>query len=228
MYCTQKDLEFWGMGEVVDGGVYGNTSTYTDRINRAISHAQALIDEYCRYPRGVFESGGVQVSSEYHDGNEIAYHYNRGKLYDWQWDYDNFMLLSFKYQPVLSTVSYEEETTAGTWTTRTSGSSNDYVTVDEGIHILDNFPDPGVKNLRVTYLAGYTLTPQTVQEVSARMAVATLQKIYDSTKRRPTTAGGVGSVSPPNSSLGSAILTEEIKTLLRPYVNNPISGGFCQ
>lgn len=226
MYCTQLDVEFWGLGEVVDGGVYGSTATYADRVQRAIQAAQALIDEHCHMPRGFFEAGGVQVTDEYHDGNEVAYYYSVGKLYDWQWDYDAFMLLPFKIQPVLSVVKVEEETTAGTWTTRTAGSSNDYIAVEQGVHFIDNFPDPGVKNLRVTYIAGYTLTPQVVKEACARLAVLTLQRILDSTNRAAAVAAGVGSTPPPDSSLGKPILTLEIQSLLRNYVNNPIAGGF--
>jgi hypothetical protein len=178
-------------------------------------------------PRGFFEPGGIQIADEYHDGNEIAYYYSVNKLYEWQWDYDAFMLLPLKYTPVISVTTVEEETTPGTWTTRTAGSANDYIVVSDGVHFVANFPDPGYKNLRVTYLAGYALTPRIIQDTSAKMAALALQKILDTRDRLSASAGGVTFTPVPKSNIDYSSLTPSMKTDISQFViRSPVAGGF--
>ena len=216
-YSQLDDVKFW----------YRYSTGEDDWILRAITNADGMIDRHCHVPSGFFTEGGVEVKDEYHDGNEVAYHYSVSKVHEWLWDYDAFMLLAFKYPPVLSVVKVEEERTAGTWTERTEGSGSDYVVVEDGIHFLQNFPNPGYKNLRVTYVAGYAVTPENVKHVSARLAAAMLQKIKDAQTRKPTTTGAGGVSTPaPDSRLTAPVFTDELKVLLGDYVNRPYAGGF--
>ena len=223
-YSSRDTVEFYGIGEVADGGQYGSGETYLNRLNRAIEAADGMIDDHCKKPRGFFNAGGVQVSLEYHNGNEVANTFTVGRTLGWSVDLDAYVPLYLNIVPVLSVVTVEEETSAGTWTTRTEGSANDYLVREYGIHYVSNFPNPGQKNIRVTYLAGYELTPETVRQASAKLAVALLQEIRDNSDRRTVATGGVSSSTPVSEVHKQRQAT--ILESLREFVNKPIGGGF--
>lgn len=210
-YSNTSDIEFWGQLDSTKIGSIG--PDYADSIQRAIKTADHMIEDYCRVPEGFFSPSGIEIQQEYLNGTDVAYLGGITKYFNWY--YGGTSHLKFKHSPVLSVTTLEEETATGTWTSRTEGT--DYIVVDDGVRYITNTPAWKYKNVRATYKVGFITTPGNVTQVSARLAAATLHRIIDSKSR---TKGGIGPLNvdnPPETSLGAAIFTEELKRLLETY-----------
>jgi len=125
--------------------------------------------------------------------------------------------LKFKYTPVLSVTKLEEETGAGSWSTRTEGTGNDYIVVDDGVRYVTNTPAWKYKNVRATYKTGYATTPYQVVEVSGRLAAALLQRIVDAKNRQKASTGPANVSVPPDASLTKPVFIDELKGLVVNY-----------
>ena len=181
---------------------------------KMIESADRMIDEYCRVPEDFFVAGGVEVQQEYLDGKDVAYIGGVTKFFNWY--YGGTSHLKFKHKPVLSVTKLEEETTTGTWTTRSEGSGSDYIVVDDGVRYITNTPSWKYKNVRATYKAGYTSTPTQVSVVSARLAAALLHRVKDANNRKTTSIGTL-SVTAPVSDLSQPVFSDDLKRLLVNY-----------
>jgi len=213
-YCTKEDVEFWGQFATGDFGTSGYD--YDNSIAKAIETADRKIDEYCGVPEGFFSPGGVEIENEYLNGTDVAYLGGITKFFNWY--YGGTSHLKFGYKPVLSVTKLEEETSADTWTTRSEGTGNDYIVVDDGVRFVSNTPAWKYKNVRATYKAGYKTTPLQVQLVSARLAAALLQRIVDAKRRGTASVGGLTANSPEKSGLTDEVFTEEMRRDLKNFV----------
>ena len=212
-YSNQTDVEFWGQ---LDSSKIGSVGPdYEDSIQRAIASADKMIDNYCRVPMGFFSPGGIEIQEEYLNGADVAYLGGITKFFNWYSGGTSH--LTFEYSPVLSVTKLEEETAAGTWTTRTEGTGNDYIVVADGVRYVTNTPAWKYKNVRVSYVIGYKTTPGNVNECSARLAAAIVHRILDAKTRAKGSGGGLNVQHPPETSLGAAIFTPELKGLLGEY-----------
>ena len=203
-YSVQADVERVGRFKTDDFSVdYGYN--YATSVERAIQEADALIDDYCLVPSGYFTGGGVTVTAEKLNGLDLINVGDLGGLPGWS--RGGGALLRFKYGPMLSVTSLEEETTQGTWTARTEGRDSDFVVVPDGVAFMANSPSSRYSNVRVTYVAGYAATPRTIQAVSARLAASIVQSLVDAQN--------------PNNDetrpLGLPVLSKELKESLDPY-----------
>jgi hypothetical protein len=211
-YSTKSDVEFWGqfqLGDLTIGYDYNNS------IAKAITIADRMIDHYCQVPESFFVAGGIEIQQEYHNGTDVAYLGGITKFFNWYSGGTSH--LKFKHKPVLSVTKLEEETSADSWTTRTEGTGNDYIVVDDGVRFVKNTPSWKYKNVRATYKAGYAVTPSQVVEVSGRLAAALLQKIDDAKTRQSVTTTGLSVSAPATPSLTGPVFTDELKSLLVNY-----------
>jgi len=211
-YSTRTDVEFWGQ---FTAGSFTLGYDYENSLERAIQIADRRIDDYCNVPSGFFSSGGIEIQQEYLNGTDIAYIGGVLKFYSWY--YGGTSHLKFKYPPVLTVTKLEEETSADTWTTRTEGTGNDYIVVEDGVRFIKNTPNYKYKNVRVTYKAGYTSTPGQISEVSGQLAAAVLRRIKDSANPTTATIGSQSITVAADASLTKPVLTKDLKNLLRNY-----------
>ena len=210
-YSNQADVEFYGQFDSTDFDDKGYD--YAAGIQKAITDADRQIDEYCHVPEQFFTVGGIEIQHEYLNGVDIAYIGGIVKFFPWY--YGGHSHLTFKHKPVLSVTKFEEETSAGAWTTRTEGASSDYVVVDDGVRFVQNVPAYKYKNVRVTYKAGYLLTPGVVQEASGRLAAAILRNVLDASKQHNPSLPAT--FTTPKTSLLDDLLSDSIKTRLQNY-----------
>lgn len=211
-YSSQDDVEFWGQLSEDKVGAYG--FNYENSIQQAIMKADRAINDYCMQPYGFFEPGGVAIQREYHDGAEIG---DYGLLVSFGLSIKRRPFLRLKYEPVRSVAKFEEETSAGTWTSRTEGRDDDYLVMSDGIRFIRHVPKYKYKNVRVTYVAGYHSTPGRVNECSARLAAALLHQILDSASRDTATTQGMSVSQNPQPRLSQGVFTPELKGLVRRY-----------
>lgn len=215
-YSSQRDVEFWGQFTSSNFGLRTTTGyTYASMIERAIEIADSRIDEHSDMPNSFFISGGIAIEDEYHDGVEIG-HYG---------PYPSFGLLGYKkrpklrfnYSPVISVKRVEEETSAGSWTTRTAGSASDYVLDREkdGIRFIANVPSYDYYNVRVSYIAGYDPTPTTVVNISGRLAAAIIRNILMSKKGATIPVEEAYKLTLP--SLADTVFSSDMKKELEHY-----------
>jgi len=206
-YSTKTDVEFYGQFTSGDFGTSGYD--YASSIAKAIQTADRMIDDYCNVPESFFNSGGIEIQLEYLNGTDVAYLGGITKFFNWY--YGGTSHLKFLHTPVLSVTKLEEETSSGTWTTRTEGT--DYIVVEDGIRWIQNTPSWKYKNVRATYKTGYKTTPAIISEVSAKLAAALLRNILDSAKQTQVSLGGA-TVSTPKASLSDEILSDSLKVRL--------------
>lgn len=212
-YGEPRDVEFYGQFTSEAFGQLGAGMAYDSMIQRAVQAADRAIDAYLGVPEDFFQAGGIEVTRELHDGREVGYH----QLYP------SYGLLGvaanpkirLKYVPVRSVVSVEENTSGTTWTSRTEGRSSDYVVTSEadGIRFLRNIPGYEYANIRVTYIGGYDVTPEVVEDVSSRLAAAMLRKIIDAEQGNPVTVGGESIQI--TASLADRVFSPALKDMLK-------------
>jgi len=210
-YSRKEDVLFYGrFSESTFGGYgFGDDSN----IAKAIQAADNRIDEYCGVLEGFFSPGGVAIDSEYHDGMEIRLLAGNQIYYWWAGGGLNFLRLN--YNPVLSVVTFAEETGQGTWTTRTEGSASDYIVSEDGIYFIQNMPKWKRKNIRVTYKVGYKATPRVIQEISGELAAEIVHAILDKENRQRSSQSGTTSEPP---KVPEFLLSAEMKERLSRYM----------
>ena len=206
-YSTQADVEFYGSFSSTD---FTRGYDYPASLQKAITDADRLIDSYCQVPEGFFTAGGIEIQREHLNGTDVAYLGGITKFFNWY--YGGTSHLQFKYRPVLSVTTLEEETATGTWTARTEGT--DFLVVADGVRFITNTPAWKYKNVRATYRAGYTTTPGPITRVSARLATAILQDIQDRQRRDKVSAGALNAAAPAPA---EQVFTEALQREVQPY-----------
>lgn len=203
-YTDSDTVKTWAQTTAAALGVagYDEPSSYQHFIEAAC-HA---IDQYCDVPDGFFEGGGVEVQQEKHDGLEAFSTSVRP-------------FIRLNYAPVLSVTKFEEETSAGTWTPRMEGRNSDYIVVGDGVRFNSNVPDYDYDNIRVTYKAGYNVTPAIVADVAARLAGNIIQRVIDSRSRTKVSVSSI-SADTPTELVGVAamVFTDELKSMLSGFM----------
>lgn len=212
-YSDKLQVETWAQ---LDESLLGAKGyDYVSTVEYLINQADRAIDNYLMQPEGFFNGGGVQIQKELHDGTEFGY--VGYTVFLSASDYRPFLRL--KYTPVLSVTKFEEETTAGTWTTRTEGRSSDYMVDENGVYIISNLPEYDYRNIRVTYKAGYTVTPSPISECSARLAGNMAHRIIDSAIRINAPSGSVAlNTASEFVGIAKSVFTDDLKALVREYM----------
>jgi len=212
-YSMKSDVEFYGQFVTGDFGASGYD--YNNSIAKAITIADRNIDHYCQVPENFFVAGGIEIQNEFLNGTDVAYLGGITKFFNWYTGGTSH--LKFKHRPVLSVTKLEEETGAGSWSTRTEGTGNDYIVVADGVRYVKNTPAWTYKNIRVTYKIGYATTPAQVTEVSGRLAAALLRRIIDAKTPQTIGVGGMSVSTAVDASLTKPVFTDELKQLLVNY-----------
>ncbi|MBA7476823.1 hypothetical protein ES707_12218 [subsurface metagenome] len=153
-------------GQIPHGDLgFDNDSHYEEFIESdIIPVVEEIIERHCGVPADYFAAGGATVTDEYHDGD--------GRENLW-----------LKYRPIVSVTTLSRNkaglTSAVDWEDLTEGpgaSSHFLLYGDRGfIYIYGRQPGIGHKNIKVTYLAGYTLTPEPVTLVCKELAANVLR-----------------------------------------------------
>lgn len=201
-YSNRSRVEFEGQINENSFTAMPTDWNYGTSIEYLIATADGEIDEYCRVPRGFFSEGGATVQNEFHNGKHLPA--------------GSRPLLTPKHTPVLS-VSKLEYYENGAWATLAEGIDNDYIVAPEGAYLIDTPNRTTYQNIRISYRAGYPLTPQNVATVSARLAAATAHLIIDARNRAPMSVAGAAFQPPEIATLTKAAFTPPLKDMLLRY-----------
>jgi len=164
-------------------------------------------------PEGYFVGGGVEIEKEYHDGKDLGTSSSYPRFYSVR----STPFLRLKHIPVLSVTTLEEETSAGTWTSRTEGRGNTFLVVENGVRFVSNVPRYLYKNIRVTYKTGYPITPSSIKECSARLAAAMFHLILDASERDTVNIPPMNVGLPEFRLLSTSAFSKSLKNMVIQY-----------
>ncbi len=200
-------METWAQLTSTDIGVLTSAGyNYVDTVAYIIAVADRAIDSECEVPEEFFVAGGVEIV-ELHDGVDLGY------VASWvenPYAVSNAQpLLRLKYHPVLSVTLVESKSSAGAWATLTADT--DYVADPLGIRFLTNIPRYSYGNIRVTYKAGYVVTPSKIRDVSAQLAASIIYRVLERKKSGGggSSSFGLGGISSSESSMVEAASVAE-------------------
>lgn len=128
-----------------------------------IPRAQAVIDSYCQLPEGFFV--GATLTNEYYN-------------------HKGWRSLRLRYYPIATITAMARNKAAqgatDDWEALTEGRADDFI-VDQEIGVVifspAKIPSEGYRNVRISYVAGYTTTPKVIADITARIAAGMLQRI---------------------------------------------------
>lgn len=206
-------MEFYGQFSSAANQLTEKGYDYVNTVQKAITAAESAIDNYLQAPSGFFTGGGVEVANEYHNGTEIGKASTHIRFFGVR----KSPFLRLNYTPILSVTALEEETSAGSWTSRTEGRGSDYLVTEKGVYYLRNSPAYDVKNVRATYNAGYAQTPQPISECAARLAAALIHQVVDSAARKTVQTEKVTASFPEMRLLTQTVFSESLKDLVKRY-----------
>ena len=214
LYCTGLDALF-GSKLGYDDFNFDDDGEFLAFIeNTLIPVAMKIIDDHCDLPTGAF-AGGATVTDEYHDGD------GSGEFF-------------LNYAPVVSVTTLSRNkaglNAATDWETLTEGpgaSTHFLLYKGEGrIYCYDRIPCYDRKNIKVTYVIGFSAVPDTVQQVCKQLVVNALRgmlmrKILPADLTQIVMAGGdAGSLR-----IEEMELTPAQRRLLTPYINVKVGVG---
>ena len=154
---------------------FQDETQYEDLLDELILAAERIIDNYCKVPSGFFVAAGLTVTAEHHD-------------------HDGSGVVHLRYYPILSVTSLEYNnaglTQATNWTALTAGpgAGSSYLLYPEfeshgKIVIYSTIPSAGFRNIRSTYVAGYTAVPADITQITNEIVANIVRGIL---KRRLT------------------------------------------
>lgn len=177
-YCTVQDV--WDELDEVSA-----TDISARRVIKAIQRAEKEIEEKAQIS---FRS--VTYTNEVYDYNQITTTHSPENLYLYgnnlsRTDYMNLNYKDRLYisnRPIISVTSLERNTSGETGTdtweslTEQSGSGGDFVISDTGkrvgyIDFVGNKPRYGKRAVRLTYLAGYAVTPKNIERLAILLSI---------------------------------------------------------
>ena len=175
---------------------FASETEYETFLDDLISQVEAVIDDYCRVPRGFFKAGGLSFT-EIHD-----------------WDEDGE--IHTHYYPIITLAKVELDQAghnqSADWT---EISSNYYYAKNEYgiIKIVGKSPGHVENSVRITYTAGYSAVPDDVKLAALMLADNVLRMILQ------RTLGSSMSIGDFKSSLTEVkeAFSDEIKGLLSCY-----------
>jgi len=213
VYSSVDEVKTWA--QYTDGDLGASGLGENESITNLINSADRAIEDYTDQPAAYFEPGGVNIQEEYGDSVDVG---DYGLLVSFGLSIRRRPFWRFKYSPVLSITKLEKSDSGGSWSTLTEGRGSDYLVMENGVRFLRNLPTLDYKNLRVTYMAGYTTTPGRVSECSARLAASMIHRIIDSKTRNNTATGGPSvDIATEFVGLSKACFTKDMKELVRRY-----------
>ena len=164
-YASAQDVKDFCKITYVDLGL-ANDAAYTTLIEALISIVERIIEDFCGVPSTFFKTGGLSISNEYDDS-------------------DGSSNLWLKYRPVISItkLEYNEKplTETASWVELLEGpgtGKNYMLYAEKGlIYIYQEAPGEGYRNIRVTYVTGYTAVPGPVAQACKELVSEWIRKI---------------------------------------------------
>jgi hypothetical protein len=195
-------------------GKDGTIQDYYDYLSILIDQASRFVDGETQRVSQFFQKNGVSII-EYFDGVGSV---PPDGLYEFDEETDAWKDVSSRLylsqRPVLSVTTVEENSAdigdTDVWTATTK-----YRWYDRGeiVFSASAIPAKGVKNVRITYKAGYTITPRDIEMVCMRLIVNTIHKLI-----ADRTATFVSFARPQAVNFATPdIFTPDIKTILNRY-----------
>lgn len=216
LYVDTNDLLSYSQAEGTDFGYTSDTDPqFNAFLLNIIRQASAIIDNYCKVPRGFFHAGGYLVTAELADISPALW--KQSFLIEVAYQ----LVARLKYYPILSITSLEVNQAAygmaDSWKTTTTP---DYVAqFNEGvITLIKVTPGREVEALRATYTAGYATVPEPVNYVCKQLCANILHGIIQR-KLGPTVRINDFTVKV----LFPEAFSPELKTILAPYGRHLVS-----
>ena len=172
---------------------FSSETEYETFLDNLINQVEAVIDDYCRVPRGFFKAGGLSFT-EIHD-----------------WDEDGE--IHTHYYPIITLTKVELDQAGynqvADWT---EISSNYYYAKKEYgiIKIVGKSPGHVENSVRITYTAGYSAVPEDIKTAALTLAKNMLLSMMTSDEIRI----GDLTIEPQTS---QEVFTAEVKALLAQY-----------
>ena len=181
----------------------------TTLIETLIGRAERLIDDHCGVPSTFFKAAGLAISNELHDSEG-----------------DGEVLTD--YHPIITVTKLEANNAglsqAANWTQLTEGpgASTHFIAYkrDGLIHIYNGVPASGHQNIRISYTAGYSVVPKSVEQVCVEVVARMLESFVNRVK---TKMGELGEYE--LRLVDAKAFSEELKKTLTPYVHVYILRG---
>ena len=200
--CTSTDVKAYSKIAYTDLG-YASDSDFNTFLDSLIVLAQSMIENFCRVPTGFFAASGLAFTNEYHD-------------FQYPW-------MSLLYYPVLS-VSKVEYNDQG------YGATANWVTVTEPDYIMNlsagqlmlvnKVPAILEQSIRVSYIAGFSSTPDDIKQVCIQLCCNILHGIL---QRKVSPQVQVNEMVVKLVSVEA--FNEELKGMLRPHVRRLVVAG---
>ena len=175
---------------------FSSETEYETFLDNLINQVEAVIDDYCRVPRGFFKAGGLSFT-EIHD-----------------WDEDGE--IHTHYYPIITLTKVELDQAglnqAADWT---EISSNYYYAKNEYgiIKIVGKSPGHVENSVRITYTAGYSAVPEDIKLAALMLADNVLHLIL---QRMLGSSMSIGDFKSSLTEVKEAF-SDEIKGLLSSY-----------
>jgi len=200
-YVTAEEVKSFAKLTYEDLG-YADEEQYDAFLNDLITASESLVEQYCNVPSGYFQAGGVSFQNQ---------------LYDYRYP------IFLRYTPVISVQSVEINTASygqsPNWVTL---ETTEYVVNAEAgcIYLVKRIPAVTLQSVRVSYTAGYSSTPEVVRHVVKALCSNMLHEILQR-KISPLIRVEDWTIRlvVPES------FTNELKTMLTPYVRRTIGAG---
>jgi len=148
MYAQSDEVRLFSRLGYEDLG-YETESEFDAYIATLIPLAQGLVDQFCHVPKNFFEDTGYTETDGIYDYRETWIH--------------------LKYHPVLSITKVEVNTASyGNAAVWTELAATDYIVAKDRALLKivgDTKPAEMLQSIRVTYVAGYSKTPELVKFV---------------------------------------------------------------
>jgi len=178
---------------------FASETEYDAWLENLISQVEAVIDDYCRVPRGFFRAGGLSFT----------------EIYDWSEDGE----IQTHYYPIITLTKVELDQAsynqAADWT---EISSTYYYAKNEYgiIKIVGKSPGHVENSVRITYSAGYSAVPDDIK-IAALMYASNI--LYRMLSQMSGETIDIGDVRVKSVEVKETF-SDEIKRLLRPYRRN--------
>lgn len=161
-YCVIDDIKEMAPIIYQDLG-FDEESTYDKFIDRLISRASRRIDRYCNRPDDFFYGGSTVT--EYHDGQATRSTYLHQETE--MSDVYNLKRRTYfvDHTPIISVTSVHENEAAIGATDSWSAITKYRYDSNTGRFVFaeQSAPDEGIKNVRIIYVAGYSIVPDEIK-----------------------------------------------------------------
>lgn len=184
-------------------------TVFTTLIETLIGRAERLIDDHCQVPSTFFKAAGLAISNELHDSEG-----------------DGEVLTD--YHPIVTMTKLEVNSAglsqATNWTQLAEGpGASTHFIVDKGdglIHFYNSVPAKGRQRIRISYTAGYSAVPKSVEQVCVEVVARMLEGFVNRVKTK------LGELGEFELRLAEAdFLSLDLKKTLAPYVHIYILRG---